>query len=155
SLGRCQVAHQLIADGRLGDIYRTSLVMGWYRSQAYYDSGGWRATWAGEGGGVLINQSPHYLDIFSWLAGLPARLHGHTRTRIHNIEVEDEAFATLEYANGAHGYLYVSTTEAPGHEMLEVCGDRGKIVLHGSSLRFFEIKTPIRTHSRETPEMWA
>lgn len=154
SLGRAQAARRLIEEGRLGEIYRTSLVMGWYRSQAYYDSGGWRATWAGEGGGVLINQAPHLLDLYTWLGGLPTRLMGRTRTRLHDIEVEDEAFGILEYANGAHGYLYTSTTEVPNHEMLEICGDRGKIVLHGSSLRFFEIKTPIRTHSRETAEMW-
>jgi len=155
SLGRVQTALKLVREGRLGELYRTSLVMGWYRSQAYYDSGGWRATWSGEGGGVLINQAPHFLDIYTMLAGLPVRLTGQTRTRLHDIEVEDEAFATLEYANGAHGYLYASTTEAPGHEMLELCGDRGKLVMHGSSLRFFELKTPIRQHCVESTEMWA
>ena len=154
SLARCQMAKRLVEEGRLGEIYRTSLVMGWYRSQAYYDSGGWRATWSGEGGGVLINQAPHFLDLYSWLAGLPMRLNGRTRTRLHDIEVEDEAFATLEYANGAHGYLYASTTEAPGHEMLEICGDRGKLLMHGSSLRLWEMKTPIRTHAVESTEMW-
>jgi len=155
SLGRAQVARKLIDEGRLGEIYRTSLVMGWYRSQAYYDSGGWRATWAGEGGGVLINQAPHLLDLYTWLAGLPSSLLGRTRTRLHDIEVEDEAFAGLEYANGAHGYLYTSTIEMPSHEMLEICGDCGKLVMHGSSLRFFEIKPSIRTHSREATEMWS
>jgi predicted dehydrogenase len=155
SLGRTRIARKLIEEGRLGEIYRTSLVMGWYRSQAYYDSGGWRATWAGEGGGVLINQAPHFLDIYTWLGGMPARLTGRTRTRIHDIEVEDEAFATLEYPGGAHGYLYASTTEAPGHEMLEVCGDRGKIMLHGGSMKFWEMETPIRRHSREATEVWS
>jgi predicted dehydrogenase len=155
SLGRAQVARRLIEEGRLGEIYRTSLVMGWYRSQAYYDSGGWRATWNGEGGGVLINQAPHFLDLFAWFAGLPTRLTGQTRTRLHDIEVEDEAFATLEYANGAHGYLYASTTEAPSHELLEVCGDRGKLVMHGPTLRFVELKKPIRSHVVESKEMWA
>lgn len=155
SLGRVQTALKLVREGRLGELYRTSLVMGWYRSQAYYDSGGWRATWAGEGGGVLINQAPHFLDLYALLAGLPVRLTGRTRTRLHDIEVEDEAFATLEFANGAHGYLYASTTESPGHEMLELCGDRGKLVMHGASLRFFELKTSIRAHSAESKEMWA
>src|SRR5579862_1913607 len=129
----CQAAKKIVDSGVLGDIYRTSLVMAWYRPQAYYDSGGWRATWSGEGGGVLINQAPHYLDLFTWLGGMPAHLTGTTRTRLHNIEVEDEAFATLEYGNGAHGYLYASTTEVPNHNMLEVCGDQGKIVLHGNN----------------------
>src|SRR5258708_7948996 len=154
ALGRCQAARRIVSEGKLGEIYRTSQVMGWFRSQAYYDSGGWRATWAGEGGGVLINQAPHFLDLFTWLGGMPTRLTGQTRTRLHNIEVEDEAFATLEYANGAHGYLYASTTESPGHEMMELCGDKGKLVMHGSSLRLFKIKPSIKKHSRESAEMW-
>lgn len=149
-----RAAHAVIASGQLGEIYRTSLVMGWYRSQAYYDSGGWRATWAGEGGGVLINQAPHYLDLFTWLGGLPTRITAQTRTRLHRIEVEDEAFATLEYANGAHGYLYASTTEAPTHNMLEICGDRGKLVLHGASLKVFELDHSIRQFTNESAEMW-
>ncbi len=151
---RSRAAKQIVASGALGEIYRTSLVMGWYRSQAYYDSGGWRATWAGEGGGVLINQAPHYLDLFSWLGGLPKYLKGETRTRLHDIEVEDEAFATLEYANGAHGYLYASTTEAPEHNQIEICGDRGKIILHGNSLRHFAIDGSIREITVNTTEMW-
>ena len=155
SEGQNRAARAVIDSGRLGDIYRTSLVMGWYRSQAYYNSGGWRATWSGEGGGVLINQAPHYLDLFTWLGGLPRRIIGQTRTRLHDIEVEDEAFATLEYANGAHGYLYASTTEAPNHNMMEICGDRGKLVLHGSSLKVFGLDQSIRSFTKETKEMWA
>ncbi len=150
-----QAAKQIVASGQLGDIYRTSLVMGWYRTQAYYNSGGWRATWAGEGGGVLINQAPHYLDLFTWLGGLPTTITGQTRTRLHDIEVEDEAFATLEYANGAHGYLYASTTEAPGHNLLEVCGDRGKIVLNNGVLKHYTIGNGIRDFTTTSGEMWA
>ncbi len=148
-------AKQIVESGELGEIYRTSLVMGWYRSQAYYDSGGWRATWTGEGGGVLINQAPHLLDLFSWLGGLPVSITGQTRTRLHDIEVEDEAFATLEYANGAHGYLYASTTEVPNHQMLEICGDKGKLVIHGSSLKVYHIDGSIRDFTNTTTEMWA
>ncbi|HZO89232.1 MAG TPA: Gfo/Idh/MocA family oxidoreductase [Chthonomonadaceae bacterium] len=148
-------ARRIIESGQLGAIYRTSLVMAWYRSQAYYDSGGWRATWSGEGGGVLINQAPHLLDLFSWLGGLPKTIHGTTRTRLHDIEVEDEAFATLEYPNGAHGYLYASTTEVPNHQMVEICGDRGKLVIHGSSLKFYEVATPISEFTRTNTAMWA
>ncbi|MCC6727899.1 MAG: Gfo/Idh/MocA family oxidoreductase [Chthonomonadales bacterium] len=155
SMGQWQAAHRVVQEGRLGDIYRTSLVMGWYRSQAYYDSGGWRATWSGEGGGVLINQAPHFLDLFAWLGGLPTSLTGRTRTRLHDIEVEDEAFATLDYASGAHGYLYASTTEVPGHEQLEICGDKGKLVVHGNRLSVWEIKTSISEHSRAAGEMWS
>ena len=149
-----QAAKRIVASGQLGTIYRTSLVMGWYRTQAYYNSGGWRATWAGEGGGVLINQAPHYLDLFTWLGGLPATITGQTRTRLHDIEVEDEAFATLEYANGAHGYLYASTTEAPGHNLLEVCGDRGKIALNNGVLKHYTIDGGIRDYTTASGEMW-
>lgn len=148
-------ARRVVQSGRLGEIYRTNLVMGWYRTQAYYNSGGWRATWTGEGGGVLINQAPHLLDLFSWLGGLPAAVTGQTRTRLHDIEVEDEAFATLEYPNGAHGYLYASTTESPNSIRLEICGDRGKLVLQDGALRVTGVEGSIREFTRSSGEMWA
>jgi len=151
---RNRAAKRLMEEGRLGEIYRASLTMGWYRTQAYYDSGTWRATWAGEGGGVLINQAPHLLDLFSWLAGLPSRITGQVRTRLHEIEVEDEAFALLEYPNGAHGYLYASTMEAPTTEQIEICGDRGKLLLRGD-LRFWELDSSIREFTRASRDMWA
>lgn len=149
-----RAARTVIESGILGEIYRTSMVMGWYRSQAYYNSGGWRATWAGEGGGVLINQAPHALDLFAWLAGMPSAITGRTRTRLHDIEVEDEAFATLEYPNGAHGYLYVSTTEVPSHQMLEICGDQGKLVIYGTNLSVYSVNCSIKDHSQNNREMW-
>lgn len=154
ALGRMQLAKRIIDEGRIGEIYRTSMVVGWYRSQAYYDSGGWRATWTGEGGGVLINQAPHFLDLYAWLGGLPVKLRGETRTRIHDIEVEDEAFALLEYANGAHGYLYASTTEVPGHEQIEICGDRGKVMIQNGVLRVWQNKQAISEHVKSATEMW-
>lgn len=147
-------ARRLIQEGVLGELYRTSMIMGWYRSQAYYDSGTWRATWVGEGGGVLINQAPHYLDVFSWLGGLPKLVNGHVRTRLHNIEVEDEAYAFLEYENGAHGYLYTSTTEAPSSGLMEFCGDEGKMVLRGGELQLWRVKPSVSRHSREAEDMW-
>jgi predicted dehydrogenase len=151
---RNRAAKRLIDEGRLGEIYRVSLTMGWYRTQAYYDSGTWRATWAGEGGGVLINQAPHLLDLFSWLVGLPSRITGQVRTRLHDIEVEDEAFALLEYPNGAHGYLYASVMETPSTEQIEICGDRGKLLLSGG-LRFWELDSSLREFTRTSPDMWA
>jgi predicted dehydrogenase len=150
---RNRAAKRLIEEGRLGEIYRANLTMGWYRSQAYYDSGTWRATWSGEGGGVLINQAPHLLDLFTWLAGLPSRIKGEVRTRLHDIEVEDEAFATLEYPNGAHGYLYASVLEAPSTEQIEICGDRGKLLLR-NGLHFWELDSSIREFTRTSPDMW-
>ena len=154
SAGRSLAARRIVEEGRLGEIYRTSLVMGWFRSQAYYDSGTWRATWTGEGGGVLINQAPHFLDLFTWLGGLPTTITGKVRTRLHDIEVEDEAFALLEYANGATGYLYASTTEAPSTERIEICGENGKLMLDGSSLKLWELDRGVGDYSRNSENMW-
>lgn len=150
-----QTAKQLILQGRVGEVYRILLIISWYRNQAYYDSSAWRATWSGEGGGVLINQAPHLLDLLIWLCGLPARVLGQSRTRLHEIEVEDEAFAFLEYAHGAHGYLYASTIEAPSETLLEICGDRGKLLMTESELRLWEVKGSIREFTFSETEMWA
>jgi predicted dehydrogenase len=147
-------AKKLINAGLLGDIYRTNMVMGWFRSQAYYDSGTWRATWTGEGGGVLINQAPHFLDLFTWFGGLPSKITGGARTRLHDIEVEDEAFALLEYENGAHGYLYASVIEAPGAGLIELCGNRGKLVISNGDLRAWRVKNGVREFSDSAEDMW-
>ncbi len=149
-----RAAKKIVDEGGLGEIYRTNAVVAWYRSQAYYDSGGWRATWAGEGGGVLINQAPHMIDIFTWLAGLPTEIRGCVRTRLHDIEVEDEAFAALDYANGAHGYFYASTTEAPGTDALEIAGNLGKIRIQDGKLRYWRVTPGVAEHNREATEMW-
>jgi predicted dehydrogenase len=149
-----QAAHKLVAEGRLGEIYRTMLVYADFRSQAYYNSAGWRATWAGEGGGVLINQAPHSIDRFTWLAGLPSRVTGYTATKGHVIEVEDVAAALLEYPNGAVGYIYCSTTEAPGTDILELSGERGKLQVIGKDLRFWEVPKGVRGFSDASTEMW-
>ncbi len=148
-------AKKIVDSGVLGEIYRTNLIIGWYRSQAYYNSGGWRATWTGEGGGILINQAPHLLDLFTWLGGLPKSITGQTRTQIHDIEVEDEAFATLEYANGAHGYLYASTTEVPTTERLEICGDRGKLLIDNNGVYLTTIDCSIKEFTKTNTSMWA
>lgn len=155
-----QAARKLIDTGRLGEIHRLRMTLGYYRSQAYYDSGGWRATWEGEGGGVLLNQAPHGLDLFAWLGGMPKVVTAQTRIRMHDIEVEDEAFALLEYPNGAHGYLYAGVNDSPEVTSLEICGDRGKILIefegwrpHG--MKFWEVRPPLREFTAESKEMWA
>lgn len=148
-------AKKLIEEGKLGKIIRTLLVNPWYRSQAYYDSGSWRATWKGEGGGVLINQAPHMIDIFIWLAGLPKKIEAKVRTQIHKIEVEDEVSAFLEYENGAWGYYYTTTNETPAIMHMEIAGDKGKIIYDGERLRFFSIETPISQFTVENTSMWA
>ncbi|GBC94204.1 Glucose--fructose oxidoreductase [bacterium HR15] len=149
-----RAARRLIEQGAIGEVRRTLLITAWYRTQAYYDSGGWRATWAGEGGGVLINQAPHYLDLFQWLGGLPARVFAQIRTRLHDIEVEDEAFALLEYPNGAHGYLYATTNEVPDENAIEICGDRGKLCLYNGKLEFWQFEHSIREFTFQSEEMW-
>jgi predicted dehydrogenase len=148
-------AHQIVQQGRLGEIYRTMLVYADFRSQAYYDSAGWRATWDGEGGGVMMNQAPHSIDRFTWLGGLPCKVRALTATRNHRIEVEDMAAAMLEYPNGAVGYLYCSTTEAPGTDILELAGERGKLQVIGKTLRFWEMPQGVKAFSNASPEMWA
>lgn len=149
-----RVARQLITEGLVGEVRRTLLMSCWYRTQAYYDSGGWRATWMGEGGGVLINQAPHYIDLLLWLGGMPSRVEGHTRTQLHAIETEDEAFAFLEYPNSAHGYLYATTNEEPGQNLIEICGDRGKIRLHNGQLEAWRLEHSIREFTYSASGMW-
>lgn len=150
-----RLARRIIENGGLGKIRRTSMIEPNYRSQAYYDSGGWRATWKEEGGGVLINQAPHGIDIFLLLGGLPSRVTARVRTRLHKIEVEDEATALLEYPNGAWGYYYTSTNEVPATTLMEISGDKGKLVYEDGSLKLYSLKTSIPEFTFSSEEMWA
>ncbi|HNQ35066.1 MAG TPA: Gfo/Idh/MocA family oxidoreductase [bacterium] len=152
-------ARRLLAEGRLGEIRRTMVVENAYRTQAYYDSAGWRGTWIGEGGGVLINQAPHGIDLFLLLGGLPSRVLARTRTSRHDIEVEDEACALLEYPNGAWGYYYASTSELPIGHRIEVVGDRDRLVYsirddQYRELKFQSFNPPLSKHISQSPEMW-
>ena len=147
-------AKRLIEEGRLGKLYRTLLTDCHFRSQAYYNSAGWRATWKGEGGGVLLNQAPHGMDIFTWLAGMPSRVIANVSTRQHVIEVEDEASALLEYENGAIGYFLETVNECPIGVRIELCGELGKLVLEGNQLRFWEVTPGVRAASDTTDQMW-
>ncbi|MFN3689728.1 MAG: Gfo/Idh/MocA family protein [Fimbriimonadales bacterium] len=149
-----QAARRLIEQGVLGAVRRTLLITAWYRTQAYYDSGGWRATWAGEGGGVLINQAPHFIDLWLWFGGMPSRVWGQTRAALHEIETEDEAFGLIEYPNGAHGYLYATTNEEPGENLIEICGDEGKLRLQDDTLQVWKLQHPIRQFTYEATGMW-
>ncbi len=150
-----QAARKVMKDGRLGELYRTCCIDTHFRSKAYYDSAGWRATWKGEGGGVTINQAPHGMDVFMSLGGLPSRVTARTATRRHDIEVEDEASALLEYENGAIGYYHTSTTEAPTTEYMEFCGEKGKLVIFNGKLTFWALETPVQEFTDTSPEMWA
>ncbi|MCL2488396.1 MAG: Gfo/Idh/MocA family oxidoreductase [Oscillospiraceae bacterium] len=127
----------IVQNGGMGPIRRTSwLITDWYRSQCYYDSGGWRATWSGEGGGVLLNQCPHNLDLWQWICGLPVRVQAFTHEgKWHNIEVEDDVTAYVEYPNGATGTFITSTADTPGANRFEVTMDGGSVVYEGGQLR--------------------
>ncbi len=129
---------KLITDGQLGEIVRFSwIVTDWFRTEAYYASGGWRATWRGEGGGVLINQCLHQLDMLQWLLGMPSSVRSFVQLgRFHNIEVEDQITAYLEFPNKATGVFIASTGEAPGTNRLEIAGTMGKLVLENDKLTF-------------------
>jgi predicted dehydrogenase len=129
---------KLIRYGDLGQITRIHWInTDWFRTDAYYASSGWRATWRGEGGGVLLNQCLHNLDILQWLCGMPARVRGFCRFgRFHPIEVEDDVTAWLEWPDGATGVFSSSTGEAPGTNRLEIAGTKGKLVLENNRLDF-------------------
>ena len=153
---------KLIQAGDLGEIVRMSWIMtDWFRTEAYYASGGWRATWKGEGGGVLLNQCLHNLDAMQWLLGMPARVRGFCQLgRFHDIEVEDNVSAYLEYPNGATGTFVSSTGEAPGTNRFEIVGTRGKVVLERDHISFTRNEADMIGFSRSTklgfakPEVW-
>ena len=159
---RYQKIRQLIQDGELGELARISWIMtDWYRTEAYYASGGWRATWRGEGGGVLLNQCLHNLDVLQWLCGMPASVRGFCQLgRYHKIEVEDNVTAYLEFPGGATGVFITSTGEAPGTNRLEIAGTRGKLVLENDQLHFTRNEVPMTDFSKTAkvgfskPEVW-
>jgi predicted dehydrogenase len=134
----------------LGQIVRINwIITDWFRPEAYYASGGWRATWKGEGGGVLLNQCPHNLDLLQWICGMPARVSGFCGLGVwHNIEVEDQVTAYLEYPDRCTGVFVTTTGEAPGTNRLEIAGDRGKIVYERGSLVFTRNLEPMIEFSR-------
>jgi len=146
---------ELVAElGVLGRVQWT--ITDWFRTEAYYAGGGWRATWAGEGGGVLLNQAMHNLDLWQWLFGLPARVRAECRFgRYHNIETEDDVTAFLEYAHGATGVFITSTGEAPGANRLEIVGDRGRLVYEENVLTHLRNETPVREFSRSSAQWYA
>ncbi len=147
---------QLIADGELGAIRRISwIITDWFRTDAYYRSGGWRASWSGEGGGVLLNQAPHQLDLWQWLFGMPARVRAFCGFgRFHAIEVEDQVTAYLEYESGTTGTFITTTGESPGTNRLEVAAERGKVVIEGDGIRFLRNEVPMSEFSRTTSECY-
>jgi predicted dehydrogenase len=135
----------LINEGELGKLVRTTwIITDWFRTQSYYDNGDWRATWKGEGGGVLLNQCPHNIDLYQWFVGMPKRVAGFAAIgKYHNIEVEDEVTGYLEYENGMIGHLITSTAETPGTNRLEIVGEKGKLIFENNALTFFRNRESI------------
>ena len=142
---------QMVADGDLGEIKRVNwIITNWYRSQNYFDIGGWRATWKGEGGGVLFNQCPHQIDLLQWIVGmLPTKIHAHCHFgKWHDIEVEDDVTAYMEFPNGATGVFVTSTADAPGTNRFEITGTRGRLVCENDQLMFDRLKVDEREFCR-------
>ncbi len=146
---------EMVKDGKLGDIKRTNwIITNWYRTQNYYDSGSWRATWSGEGGGVLYNQAPHNLDLFQWIVGMmPQKVHAFCHFgKWHDIEVEDDVTCYCEYPNGATGVFITTTADAPGTNRFEITGTKGTLIMNydesdnSYNLYFKELEVDEREH---------
>lgn len=159
---RYQKVRKLIQEGELGQLVRVNWInTDWYRTEAYYASGGWRATWKGEGGGVLLNQCLHNLDTLQWLVGMPRRVRGFCQLgRFHQIEVEDQVSAYLEWANVATGVFVSSTGEAPGTNRFEIVGSRGTVVMEHNKIHFTRNEVDMLEFSRAArqgfvkPDVW-
>jgi len=133
---RYQKIRELVQSGELGELIRVIWIMtDWFRAEAYYQSGGWRATWKGEGGGVLLNQCLHQLDALQWIAGMPSKIRSHVGIgKYHDIEVEDDVISYLEFPNGASGAFITSTGETPGSNRFEIAGTKGRVLLENDKL---------------------
>ncbi len=149
--------HEMVQNGELGQVKRVNwIITDWYRTQAYYDSGDWRATWDGEGGGVLLNQSPHQLDLLQWICGLPKTVQAYCHMgKWHDIEVEDDVTAYMEFVNGATGVFITTTGDAPGTNRFEISGTLGKLVCEDGKLIFHRLKEDERSFCQTCPEGFA
>lgn len=136
---------RIIANGELGELYRVSLSVCYYRPQAYYDSAPWRGNWCGEGGGILM-QAAHALDQLVWLAGMPARVQSLNLTRLHQIETENTNVSILDYGGGKAGWFYISTADTLEDERIEISGDRGALVWEAGRLRHLQVPVPMSQH---------
>ena len=147
---------ELVQSGEYGRIRRTNwIITDWYRPQCYYDSGDWRATWAGEGGGVLLNQCPHQLDLWQWICGLPVKVDAHMKFGLwHDIEVEDDVTAFLEFPNGATGVFVASTGDLPGTNRLEIDCERGKMVCEDGQVKVWRLSANEREICFESDNPW-
>ena len=145
-----QKIKKFVESGELGEIKRIQwTITSWYRPQAYHDSSPWRSNWKTEGGGALINQNPHQLDLWQWMFGMPDRIYAKaTYGKHYDIEVEDEVTAFLEYDNGVSGVYITSTGEFPGTNRLEIACSRGKLVCEDDNLTFVRNEIDEREFNR-------
>ena len=149
---------EMILGGEIGNIKRINwIITDWYRTQQYYDSGDWRASWSGEGGGVLFNQCPHQIDLLQWVTGMmPKTIHSHCHFgKWHDIEVEDDVTVYLEYENGATGSFITTTGDTPGTNRLEITGDMGTLICDGKTLVFKKLEVNEREFCKTSPEGFA
>ena len=139
---------ELVQSGKYGRVRRTNwIITDWYRPQAYYDSGDWRATWSGEGGGVLLNQCPHQLDLLQWICGMPVRVRSFLHEgKWHHIEVEDDVTTYMEFPDGGTGVFITSTGDAPGTNRFEVDLEKAKIVCEHDQLSVYELEVNEREY---------
>ena len=147
-------ARQIMQNGELGELRRTVwIITNWFRTQSYYDSGTWRATWSGEGGGVLLNQAPHNLDLWQWVCGMPQEVTAFCDiAKYHRIEVEDDVTIFTRYQNGATGVFITSTGEYPGTNRLEITGTKGKLVIEDGKLKHWKLREDSQKVSEEAKE---
>ena len=148
------VLRDMVKDGKIGKLKRLNwIITNWYRTQSYYDSGAWRATWTGEGGGVLFNQCPHQLDLLQWIAGMkPERVRAFCRFgKWHDIEVEDDVTAYMEFPGGASGCFVTCTADAPGTNRLELLGTEGKLVYENNVITYWKLSENEREFCKTAP----
>ena len=145
---------EMVASGEYGELKRVSwIITDWYRTQAYYNSGGWRATWAGEGGGVMLNQCPHQLDLWQWICGMPSKVKAVCHEgKWHDIEVEDDVSIYVEYPNGATGTFITTTGDYPGTNRLEITLDKAKIVCENGEIRMFLLDMSTEEFTKNSEE---
>ena len=148
---------ELVQSGKYGNIRRTNwIITDWYRPQCYYDSGNWRATWSGEGGGVLLNQCPHQLDLWQWICGMPVKVQSHLHYgKWHDIEVEDDVTTYVEYENGATGVFITTTGDAHGTNRFEIQMDRAKFVVEHNKLIMEEYEMTEQEFSKTNTSAFA
>ena len=148
---------ELVQSGEYGEIRRTNwIITDWYRPQCYYDSGDWRATWSGEGGGVLLNQCPHQLDLWQWICGMPVKVESHLHFgKWHDIEVEDDVTTYVEYANGATGVFITTTGDAHGTNRFEIQMDKAKFVIENDKLIMTEYEMTEQEFSKTNTQPFA